>query len=120
MKPAPHSRRDLIWRYIALCEQRGATCSEVEHALNIEHKTVSARINELHAGGRLTRHERRPETGPRRAYVYRIPDHALECTTCGLDNDQEAHRAWDWHWQTLTPDQQRQTLDALARIDSAS
>lgn len=72
--------RSLILRYIYLCEQRGATCEEVEQALQLSHQTVSPRISELRAFGwvqTIDNESRRTSSG-RKARVHRVPEHLIE------------------------------------------
>lgn len=68
--------RTTILRYIYLCEDRGATCEEVERALGLNHQTVSARIAELRAFGQIQTvdNERRRTSSGRWARVHRVPD----------------------------------------------
>src|SRR4249919_1949633 len=51
---------------------RGATCDEIEVALNLRHQTASARVRELALGGVIfDTGERRPTRSGRPARVYR-------------------------------------------------
>lgn len=77
--------RATILRYIWLCENRGATCEEVERALGLNHQTVSARIAELRAFGQVQtiNNEQRRTSSGRWARVHRVPEYIAD------DEDQE-------------------------------
>lgn len=47
------SMRREIMGYITACGPGGATCEEIEFALNMRHQTASARCTELKALGRV-------------------------------------------------------------------
>lgn len=53
--------------------KHGATCDEVEMALNFTHQTASARLSTLDTGGKVRRGpDRRPTRSGRSAGVYRL------------------------------------------------
>lgn len=52
VKPAKN-QREQIWRYVMKQGDRGATCQEVERALDICHQSCSTRMMELRQMGRL-------------------------------------------------------------------
>lgn len=88
--PSRLTIRELIHRYVVLCEDRGATCHEIETELGVPHGTVSSRVSELCRSGTLVRTGRRPA-------VYVAAEHARGCDICGCDTDATAHQLWDLH-----------------------
>jgi len=73
---AAHSMVDLgarlrleVYSFIAECGQTGATCEEVEQALNMKHQTASARVNELANGGHITNSGRKRSTSSGRPAI---------------------------------------------------
>ncbi len=64
------SMRTAIEEYIA-GRYDGATCDEIEEALNMKHQTASARVNELRHLNRIRRTlDTRPTRSGRAAVVY--------------------------------------------------
>jgi len=60
-----------IYLYIMSWRDHGATCDEIEVALDLRHQTASARINEMAASKRLRNSGRtRLTRGARRAIVW--------------------------------------------------
>jgi hypothetical protein len=64
--------RKAVWDFIRL-RPYGATCDEVEIALDLRHQTASARIRELVLKDKLTiTNQRRPTRSGRGARVYQV------------------------------------------------
>lgn len=73
---AAASMRDLggrlrleVFSFISDCGWAGATCDEVEQALNMKHQTASARVNELMNGGYIHNSGRKRATSSGRAAI---------------------------------------------------
>lgn len=67
----PEWIRRRVRRYVETRGYIGATCDEIEHALDLRHQTASARITELKRRGDLIdTGRRRPTTSGRAAAVY--------------------------------------------------
>lgn len=62
------SLRELVFKFIEK-HSLGATCDEVEVALNLRHQTASARITELRLASRLVARGTRPTRSGRRADI---------------------------------------------------
>jgi hypothetical protein len=66
--------RLLVVRYVYRQNDHGATCDEIERALQLPHQTVSARVTEAKARGEIIPNgERRPTRSGRKAAVYVDP-----------------------------------------------
>ena len=64
--------RGQVYSYVQSCPD-GATCDEVEEALDLRHQTASARLNELHRRyGALVQDGTRRTRSGRLAGVYRV------------------------------------------------
>jgi predicted transcriptional regulator len=79
-----------VYRLIAELGERGMTCDEAEHRLDMRHQTVSARFHDLHREGWIYRTKRRRRTrSGRSAVVYRarrirrVVILPAKCPTCG-------------------------------------
>jgi hypothetical protein len=69
--------RQMIYSYIKR-HPKGATCDEIEVALDMRHQTASARLRELQLGGLVfTTDECRLTRAKRNAHVYRIKQRAV-------------------------------------------
>ena len=73
---APENIREIVFIFVHTCRSRGATCEEVEKALNLKHQTASARLWELCGNGKhdkriIKTEERRKTTSGRFARVYK-------------------------------------------------
>ncbi len=81
-----YNSRDLIHRYIYLCENQGATTSELANALGLSRKTVAARLNDLYTSGRIQWNGQYRGKHKSRVYLP-APD---PCPTCGhsIENDE--------------------------------
>lgn len=69
--PVKAIQRQQIKAYLAT-RADGATCEEVEIALDMSHQTCSARISELRASGELLTIGRRATTSGRTARVHAV------------------------------------------------
>jgi hypothetical protein len=58
-----------VYSFIAQCGWVGATCDEIEQALNMKHQTASARVNELMNGGHIHNSGRKRSTSSGRAAI---------------------------------------------------
>lgn len=70
MREGAAALRAKVYRCIAQAKD-GATCDEVEVALNLRHQTASARVNELMRSGEIVESGRRPTRSGRRAIVWK-------------------------------------------------
>lgn len=74
--PAKSIQRARIRAYVGARGKHGATCDEIEQALQLSHQAASARCTELLKSGGLVWHDqakRRTRSG-RWARVYHLPD----------------------------------------------
>lgn len=58
-----------VYSFITQCGWTGATCDEIEQALNMKHQTASARVNELMNGGHIQNSGRKRSTSSGRAAI---------------------------------------------------
>lgn len=58
-----------VYCFISQCGWAGATCDEIEQALNMKHQTASARVNELMTGGHIVNSGRKRATSSGRAAI---------------------------------------------------
>ena len=62
--------RAAVLKHIIKCGKRGATCEEIENALDLRHQSASARVNELMNTGRIMVGGRRDTSSGRGAFVW--------------------------------------------------
>lgn len=63
--------RAAVLKHIMKCGKHGATCEEIENALDLRHQSASARVNELMNTGRIAAIGTRPTSSGRNALVWR-------------------------------------------------
>lgn len=62
--------RAAVLKHIMQCGERGATCEEIEVALDMRHQSASARVNELMNTQRIAVHGLRKTSSGRNAFVW--------------------------------------------------